>query len=164
MPPSSKNIFPWIGITHNLFFGLNDAICIFSITCRLNRQGGEFCLPPELILHPTGLVQYALHVLHIVHHIAICIYLQHLCPAFVVILQPTFSIPFSGFATSPQLSHLLDNIARHFTLDVHDGQWPPWMSSQSVFLAIAPSVHHPEVSVKRIRALVTREARGMKSE
>ena len=42
----------------------NDAICIFSATCRLNRQGGEFCPPPESILHmhPTGLMQYALHV------------------------------------------------------------------------------------------------------
>ena len=95
----------------------NDAICIFSTTCRSNRQGGEFCHPPKLILHPIGLVQYALHVLHILHHIAICIYLQRLYPAFVVILQPTLSIPCSGFATSPQLSHLLDNIARHFTLD-----------------------------------------------
>ena len=98
----------------------NDAFCIFSATCRLNRQGGEFCPPPESILHmhPTGLMQYALHVLHILHHIVICIYLQRLCPAFIVILQPTLRIPFSGFATSPQLSHLLDDIARHFTLHI----------------------------------------------
>ena len=41
---------------------------------------------------------------------------------FVVILQPTLSIPYSGFATSPQLSHLLDIIARHFTLDVIECQ------------------------------------------
>ena len=176
MPPSSENIFPWIGIAHNLCFGLKQDFrcnhcqwCILYIFSNLQIKQARWRILPSTWIN----FAYASDridaiciacILHILHHIVICIYLQRLCPAFIVILQPTLRIPFSGFATSPQLSHLLDIIARHFTLDVIECQWPPWMSSQSVLLAIAPTVHHPEVSVKRLRALVTREAGGMKSE
>ena len=174
MPPSSENIFPWIGIAHNLCFGLKQDFrcnhcqwCILYIFSNLQIKQARWRILPSTWIN----FAYASDridaiciacILHILHHIVICIYLQRLCPAFIVILQPTLRIPFSGFATSPQLSHLLDNIARHFTLDV---LWLPvaTLDEQPVGVLGNSAVRPPPRSLRE-EAPSTRDKRGRRDE